>query len=397
MKFLAILFILLTPAWADQLEEEVEKLATNFEKLEGYQASYEAETQDGKKGLFEVGVDFKSGWAYLILDFKKKDGTPLHRMEQWATGEGELIIKGNDEATVYEGLGKLMERLNAFQKLFKKEGEFRPFQISAMTYLTEDQASTTVGLGKVRPAWLKNIDAVVDSDDEKVRLDWGKNGIITVDRKNGFLNHQEIIVEGGKRTLKLVKWKKNPGAAAIAKRFTPPLEDVPRKDIVESGMSKDLLRISFQIFLVESAKPGSRREDLDEFLKVKEEEFVTYLGSEPLDGPELLKKEQMMETFEKVLDGALKSAEKRGKKIDPAVAFQDVKFRNNVEITFAEGLVKNIPPAFKMIIQKTLFGERLQAEGVIQVATRKIIEDFLEKCYFRAMVRRTAEDFFKEK
>ena len=59
MKIFGIYFALILVSGADPLEEEVAKLNAQFSKLEGYQVTYEAVTQEGKKGIFEVGVDFE--------------------------------------------------------------------------------------------------------------------------------------------------------------------------------------------------------------------------------------------------------------------------------------------------------------------------------------------------
>jgi hypothetical protein len=118
-------------------------------------------------------------------------------------------------------------------------------------------------------------------NDQQVEFDWGELGLITLDRKTGLLMAQEIAMAEGKRTVELIEWKKNPGAKAISSRMQLPFKDAPRRDLVETGMSKQLLRWVFQELVTESGK--NKNLEIKPYLAEIEDGFVTFLQKEKLE------------------------------------------------------------------------------------------------------------------
>jgi hypothetical protein len=388
MKTLGMFLVSFAIAGADRLEEEGDKLVANYEKLEGYQATYEAMTQDGKKGIFEVGIDFKSGWAYVTSDLQGVDGKVVQRSEQWATGEGQFVMAVNGEVVVYEGLVNLGKRYDELITLLGKNANASPFKLSLSAHLTRQEIATAIGVGVTRPTWLKNLEAIQSLNEKQMQFVWGEGGIITVDRETGLLMAQEITVEGGKRTMKVVERKNNPGAKAISSRMQLPLKDAPRRDFAETGMSKQLLRKVFQEFVIQSGK--KKEPELGPYLAKIEDDFITFLEGEKLDGVALGNEAALFDAFDEFVQKLQAMAAKDGRKIGAAAILTDVKFRNLLETQATELINKKAPPQIKGLLLKDLLGGDLKTEGrQSEILARRKIEEFLERCYYRARVRKS--------
>jgi len=395
MKILGMLFVSLAIAGAAPLEEEVVKLVANYDKLEGYQATYEAMTQDGKKGIFEVGIDFKSGWAYVTADLRERDGKVIQRSRQWATGDGQFVMAVNNEVTVYKGFGNLGSRFEELANLLNKDDKARPVRLVLSAHLTKAGAATAIGVGIGRPDWLKNLKAIQANDEKQVQFDWGEGGLITVDRETGLLLGQEIEVEGGKRTVQVVEWKKNPGAKAISSRMQVPLEDAPRRDLAETGMSKQLLRKVFQEFVMESGR--NEKLDIKPYLAEIEDDFVTFLEGEKLDGAPFGNEKKLFTFIDQFVQKIQAMAEKKGQEIEAIAIFRDARFRNLLE-TQATGILRaKAPGRVKELVLRDLLGGELKSEGrQSEVLARRAVEDFLERSYFRARVRKSIQNYLKQ-
>lgn len=72
-------FLVCQMATAEELSEILNTLRTNHQNLEGYQATYELNSNTGQTGNIEIGVDFRSGWSYLMSEFKNEEGKLIQK------------------------------------------------------------------------------------------------------------------------------------------------------------------------------------------------------------------------------------------------------------------------------------------------------------------------------
>jgi hypothetical protein len=394
MKILGIFCSLILLAGAERLEEEVAKLTTEYHKLEGYQISYDGLTQDGKKGVFKAGVDFKSGWAYSIMDVQDEDGMPLMRSEQWSTGEGDFVMVQNGKAVVYEGFGKMQTRFDELKKLLSKKAEPSEWKLSLSLHLTRDRVQTSIASGSSKPAWLENHLAIKASNEDEIELDWGENGIITVDRKSGLMMSQEIVVAGGQRTLKVIDWKKNPGEEAIAASMQVALDGAPRRDIAELGMFQDLLLKVFQQFILESGKLKNEGE-LEALLEKIEDDFVEFLKGEPFDEAPFGPDETLFKAFDLFVEQVQEKAEEKGQKVETHAILSNAKLRRTLETSLAKSLLKKAPPEAKEKILKQLLGSDLKARERQEIAARRTIHAFLIQSFVKTKISRAIDSHLK--
>lgn len=396
MKTLGFLVAFTLAAFAQDLEKSLDELQAQHRKLEGYLATYKSVSEKGKQALIETGIDHKSGWAFVQISFKDAEGTATGNIEMWVTEDGDYIVKEDENIARFEGFGKLAARLEELRLIISKDGEVSPSSIAIVVLLEEKNIDCGISFSTRAPRWLTGPEKLLQANDDEVTVSWENYGKITIDRTSGLIKLQELELEGGKRTLKLVDWKKNPGAKAVSERMNIPLEAAIRKNIGDSGLSQKLIRGVFQQLLEETAKLDEGGKDYEEFLAKLEDKFVTYLEGESLGRVPFFKQELSFIAIDHFVEKVQALAVDKGQEIEAAAIFGDARFRNKFENDFASGLIKRAPEKMKPFFLNDLLGGELKVNGRKQIEARKQTEKFLEKAYYRARIRSDIKDYFKK-
>ncbi|MDB4417975.1 hypothetical protein N9262_01840, partial [Akkermansiaceae bacterium] len=162
---------------ADELSETLNTLTTNHPKLEGYQATYELSSNTGQTGTIEIGVDFKSGWSYLISEFKDEKGKLTQQGQQWTTTDGIYFLQSDDQKIAFEGLGKLAKRCRKLVEIINPDRELGiPLRIKPYLYLDEADVRLGIGYSTHETELLSKTEKLISKTDDEIVADLGKLG-----------------------------------------------------------------------------------------------------------------------------------------------------------------------------------------------------------------------------
>ena len=273
--------------YAGELEEKISSLRKNYDALEGYWAMYDARTETGKTTTFEQGADFASGWAFVRIELRDAGGKHITSNEQWATKEGDYVIRNDDQVLVFTGLNEMGERCDQLRKVFKRNGEISPMRVAPNCYLTETGVTSVVGgvgFSTAGRDWFSGIEDLISATETEITLNWGEHGTIILDPSSGLLISQVITLDKGKREMKRTDWQKNPGEKMISTRMNINLNDAGKSALVELGMGRKMLGAILQSLIKEVGKEPQLGNDLQEFLNEREDAVTGFLDQEILKG-----------------------------------------------------------------------------------------------------------------
>ena len=210
---------------ADELSETLNALTTNHQKLEGYQATYELSSNTDQTGTIEIGVDFESGCAYLISEFKDEKGKLIRQGQHWTTTDGIYLLQSADQKIAFEGLGKLAKRCRKLIEIINPDRELSiPLRIEPYLYLDEADVRLGIGYSTHETELLNKIEKIISKTDDEIVADLGKLGRVTFETKTGIITSQVIKSAEKTRSLKRTIWVNDPGKKAISSRFNIDLE-----------------------------------------------------------------------------------------------------------------------------------------------------------------------------
>ena len=395
MKALSIFLVIAGFASAQEPTDTLEELQNQYDKLKGYEARYEATTEKGNTAVFEIGVDFKSGWAFLKNEVKDKAGRTLKKSQQWSTDEKLIILEEGNKTIVFEGLGDLGERFTDLQKLFDPDQESSLARITPSAYLTKTGASIGVGFNATAPSWLVEPDKIIASDEKEIQFDWGQHGVITVSRETGLIIKQEISLDEGRRTLKMVELKKNTGPESVAKHFNIEIEGAPRKQIGELEINRGMLRQVFQNLINQMSTQKNGAKNLETLLEQLEDRFVTYLQGEPLDQAKLFEEKEFIDYIGTLTKSLQEKAKESGHEIAGSAFLKHPQFSKIIERRIAETILEKSSNEESQKILNELLGGELQARGRKGKNIRRSVLEFLELSYYRIKVQDAMKGYLK--
>lgn len=383
----------LTPA--DELSEALDALATSHGKLEGYQATYDAKTSTGKSGTIEIGVDFKSGWSYLISELKDTKGEVNQKGQQWTTGEGNYLMQSGERVVVFEGFGELGKRFSALADLMGREENALPARIKPGANL--DQTGIQMGIGYTTggEGLLRHVEKLVLKNDKEVRLQMGKFGEVTFDPQTGVLLSQTIKTDTQLRTLKRTAWVPNPGRDAIATKLNIELDGAPRRNLRESGMSQKFIREVLQNKIDAAARDKKLSDGMSAYLLSVEDNFVAFLDQEPLNKAGFIKNE----FFFRFMDQAMAQTAARLKQDGKKIGAVDILTAPDSRRAFLGKLVdtfrKQAPPIKKQEYLSEVLNGKLEGEKGEALIARVLVEDFVERSYYRVRIGRAIDAYIQ--
>lgn len=384
-------------ASANELGKTLQTLATNHGKLEGYQATYETKTTTGQTGTIEIGIDFKSGWSYLISELKDADGNPMQQGQQWTTKDGTYLLQSGDQKVSFAGFGDLEKRFNKLVEIIEKGNEDRlPARIKPDAYL--DKTGYTMGIGYTAggAGLIGRAEKLTSKTDSEVALDLGELGQVTFETETGSITSQSITTKDQVRTFSRTSWKENPGKEAIAAKFKFDMEGAKRKNLNTSGMSQKLTRQVLQKLIDEASRDKKFADSLRNHLMSIEEPFVAYLNQEPLNKAGFINNDFFFKFLDQAMEKTTQRLKQDGKKIGAADILTSPESRNAFIANLVRSFRQQAPPAKKQeYLAEVLDGKLVGSKG--QGLTAKIlVEDFVENAYYRVRIGRAIDAYVQQ-
>ena len=384
-------------ARADELGETLDELAARHGKLEGYQATYAAETSNGRTGTIEMGVDFKSGWSYLISELKDERGNVMQQGQQWTTADGNYLLQSGDQKVVFEGFGALGNRFSDLVEIIEREKEDKiPARIKPDSYLDKTGVNMGISYTTGGAGLLVKAEKLVSKSDDEVVLDLGELGTVTVDAKTGVITSQVVTSGDQIRSFKRTFWKANPGKEAISAKFKFDLENGRRENLTASGMSQKFTRQVLQNLINEASRDKKLADSLRTYLVSIEDRFIDFLSQEPLNKSGFINNEFFFKFLDQAMAKTAKRLKQDGKQIGAAEILTTPESRN----AFIENLVRSFrqqaPPAKKQEYLAEVLNGKLEGSKGQALVSRILVEDFVENAYYRVRIGR-AIDAYVEK
>ena len=384
-------------ARADELGETLDELDARHGKLEGYQATYAAETSTGRTGTIEMGVDFKSGWSYLISELKDESGNIMQQGQQWTTADGNYLLQSGDQKVVFEGFGGLGNRFSDLVEIIERERDDKiPARIKPDSYL--DKTGVNIGFSYTTggAGLLVKAEKLVSKSDNEVVLDLGELGTVTVDAKTGLITSQVVTSEDQIRSFKRTFWKANPGKEAISAKFKFDLENTRRENLTASGMSQKFTRQVLQNLINEASRDKKLADSLRTYLVSIEDRFIDFLSQEPLNKSGFINNEFFFKFLDQAMAKTAKRLKQDGKQIGAAEILTTPESRN----AFIENLVRSFrqqaPPAKKQEYLAEVLNGKLEGSKGQALVSRILVEDFVENAYYRVRIGRAIDAYVQQ-
>lgn len=382
---------------ADELSETLNTLTANHPKLEGYQATYELSSNTGQTGTIEIGVDFKSGWSYLISEFKNEKGKLTQQGQQWTTTGGIYFLQSADQKIAFEGLGKLAKRCRKLVEIINPDRELGiPLRIKPYLYLDEADVRLGIGYSTHENELLSKTEKLISKTDDEIVADLGKLGRVTFETKTGIITSQVITSAEKTRSLKRTTWVNNPGKKAISSRFNIDLKKVQPQDLRGSGMSQDFTRRAFQQLIENASRDQKVANSMRTRLLSIANQFVDFLDQEPLNKAGFINNDFFFKFLDQAMAKTAERLEQDGKKIGVTDILTTPESRNAFIANLVKSFRQQAPPNKKEeYLAEVLNGKLEGSEGPALVA-RILIEDFVESAYYRVRIGRAIDAYVQK-
>lgn len=390
-------FVVCQMAPADELSETLNTLTANHSELEGYQATYELSSNTGQTGTIEIGVDFKSGWSYLISEFKNEKGKLTQQGQQWTTTDGIYFLQSADQKIAFEGLGKLAKRCRKLVEFINPNSELGiPLRIKPYLYLDEADVRLGIGYSTHENELLSKTEKLISKTDDAIVADLGKLGRVTFENKTGIITSQVITSAEKTRSLKRTTWVNNPGKKAISSRFNIDLEKVQPQDLRSSGMSQDFTRRAFQQLIENASRDQKVANSMRTRLLSIANQFVDFLDQEPLNKAGFINNDFFFKFLDQAMAKTAERLEQDGKKIGVTDILTIPESRNAFIANLVKSFRQQAPPNKKQeYLAEVLNGKLEGSEGPALVA-RVLIEDFVESAYYRVRIGRAIDAYVQK-
>ncbi len=382
---------------ADELSETLNTLTANHSKLEGYQATYELSSNTGQTGTIEIGVDFKSGWSYLISEFKNEKGKLTQQGQQWTTMDGIYFLQSGDQKIAFEGLGKLAKRCRKLVEIINPDRELSiPLRIEPYLYLDEADVRLGIGYSTHETELLNKTEKLISKTDDEIVADLGKLGRVTFKTKTGIITSQVITSAEKTRSLKRTTWVNNPGKKAISSRFNIDLKKLQPQDLRGSGMSQDFTRRAFQQLIENASRDQKIANSMRTRLLSIANQFVDFLDQEPLNKAGFINNDFFFKFLDQAMAKTAERLEQDGKKIEVTDILTTPESRNAFIANLVRSFRQQAPPNKKQeYLAEVLNGKLEGSEGPALVA-RILIEDFVESAYYRVRIGRAIDAYVQK-
>ncbi len=384
-------------ARADELGETLDELDARHGKLEGYQATYAAETSTGRTGTIEMGVDFKSGWSYLISELKDESGNIMQQGQQWTTADGNYLLQSGDQKVVFEGFGALGNRFSDLVEIIEREKEDKiPARIKPDSYL--DKTGVNIGISYTTggAGLLVKAEKLVSKSDNEVVLDLGELGTVTVDAKTGLITSQVVTSEDQIRSFKRTFWKANPGKEAISAKFKFDLENTRRENLTASGMSQKFTRQVLQNLINEASRDKKLADSLRTYLVSIEDRFIDFLSQEPLNKSGFINNEFFFKFLDQAMAKTAKRLKQDGKQIGAAEILTTAESRNAFIANLVRLFRQQAPPVKKQEYLAEVLNGKLEGSKGQALVSRILVEDFVENAYYRVRIGRAIDAYVQQ-
>ncbi|MEO1833787.1 MAG: hypothetical protein ABGZ08_14745 [Akkermansiaceae bacterium] len=390
-------FVVCQMAPADELSETLNTLTANHPKLEGYQATYELSSNTGQTGTIEIGVDFKSGWSYLISEFKNEKGKLTQQGQQWTTTGGIYFLQSADQKIAFEGLGKLAKRCRKLVEIINPDRELGiPLRIKPYLYLDEADVRLGIGYSTHENELLSKTEKLISKTDDEIVADLGKLGRVTFETKTGIITSQVITSAEKTRSLKRTTWVNNPGKKAISSRFNIDLKKLQPQDLRGSGMSQDFTRRAFQQLIENASRDQKVANSMRTRLLSIANQFVDFLDQEPLNKAGFINNDFFFKFLDQAMAKTAERLEQDGKKIGVTDILTTPESRNAFIANLVKSFRQQAPPNKKQeYLAEVLNGKLEGSEGPALVA-RILIEDFVESAYYRVRIGRAIDAYVQK-
>ena len=382
---------------ADELSETLNTLTANHPKLEGYQATYELSSNTGQTGTIEIGVDFKSGWSYLISEFKNEKGNLTQQGQQWTTTGGIYFLQSADQKIAFEGLGKLAKRCRKLVEIINPDRELGiTLRIKPYLYLDEADVRLGIGYSTHENELLSKTEKLISKTDDEIVADLGKLGRVTFETKTGIITSQVITSAEKTRSLKRTTWVNNPGKKAISSRFNIDLKKLQPQDLRGSGMSQDFTRRAFQQLIENASRDQKVANSMRTRLLSIANQFVDFLDQEPLNKAGFINNDFFFKFLDQAMAKTAERLEQDGKKIGVTDILTTPESRNAFIANLVKSFRQQAPPNKKQeYLAEVLNGKLEGSEGPALVA-RILIEDFVESAYYRVRIGRAIDAYVQK-
>jgi hypothetical protein len=344
-----------------------------------------------------MGVDFKSGWSYLISELKDERGNVMQQGQQWTTADGNYLLQSGDQKVVFEGFGGLGNRFSDLVEIIEREREDKiPARIKPDSYLDKTGVNMGISYTTGGAGLLVKAEKLVSKSDDEVVLDLGELGTVTVDAKTGVITSQVVTSGDQIRSFKRTFWKANPGKEAISAKFKFDLENARRENLTASGMSQKFTRQVLQNLINEASRDKKLADSLRTYLVSIEDRFIDFLSQEPLNKSGFINNEFFFKFLDQAMAKTAKRLKQDGKQIGAAEILTTPESRN----AFIENLVRSFrqqaPPAKKQEYLAEVLNGKLEGSKGQALVSRILVEDFVENAYYRVRIGR-AIDAYVEK
>ena len=382
---------------ADELSETLNALTTNHQKLEGYQATYELSSNTDQTGTIEIGVDFKSGWAYLISEFKDEKGKLVGQGKQWTTTDGIYLLQSADQKIAFEGLGKLAKRCRKLIEIINPDRELSiPLRIEPYLYLDETDVRLGIGYSTHETELLNKTEKLISKTDDEIIADLGKLGRVTFETKTGIITSQVIKSAEKTRSLKRTIWVNDPGKKAISSRFNIDLEKAQRQDLRSSGMSQDFTRRVFQELIGNASRDQQLANSIRTRLLSIANQFVDFLDQEPLNKAGFINNDFFFKFLDQAMAKTAERLEQDGKKIGVIDILTTPDSRNAFIANLVRSFRQQAPPNKKQEYLAEVLNGKLEGSKGSALVTRVLIEDFIENAYYRVRIGRGIDAYVQQ-
>lgn len=383
-------------ASADELDETIDALAKSHEKLKGYEATYEATTSTGRSGTIKIGVDFKSGWSYLLSELKDENGNVMQVGQQWTTGDGNFLMQSGDQTILFEGFGQLGKRFSKLVEVIEGEKNQSPARIKPNFQLDRTGIQMGIGYTTGGVGLLSKATKIVSKTDDEVVLDLGEYGEVTVETKTGTITSQTVKTDEQTRSFKRSSWKRNPGKEALAAQFKVNLNDAKKQNLSSSGMSQKFTRQVLQKFIDGAARDKKISDSMRTYLVSIEDQFVDFLGEEPLNKSGFVKNEFFFKFLDQAMAKTAQRLKQDGKNIGAVDILTNPESRNAFIANLVRTFRRQAPPQKKQEYLAEVLNGKLEGEKGQALTARILVEDFVENAYYRVRIGR-AIDAYVEK
>lgn len=382
---------------ASELSETLNALTTNHQKLKGYQATYELSSNTGQTGTIEIGVDFRSGWSYLISKFMDEKGKLMQQGQQWTTADGIYLLQSADQKIAFEGLEKLAKRCRKLVEIINPDKEPGiPLQIEPYLYLDEGDVRLGIGFSTHQAELLGKTEKLISNTDEAVVADLGKLGSVTFKSKTGIITSQVITSAEKTRSLKRTTWVNNPGKKAISSRFNIDLKKVQRQDLRGSGMSQDFTRRAFQQLIENASRDQKLANSMRTRLLSIANQFVDFLDQEPLNKAGFINNDFFFKFLDQAMAKTAERLKRDGKKITATDILTTPESRNAFIANLVRSFRQQAPPNKKQEYLAEVLNGNLEGSKGSALVNRVLIEDFIENAYYRVRIGRGIDAYVQQ-